>query len=405
MIRILFVDDEQRELDSLQQLLRPHRHQWEMAFALGGEAALAMMASVPFDAIVSDMQMPGMDGSVLLERVRQRHPKVVRIVLSGYTELEAAFRAVQVAHQFLLKPCDAGTLQVAIERACSLQSILSSETLAATAGALGELPSAPRVYTALTQALADPDSSLEDIARIVERDVAISAKVLQLVNSAFFGLTRNITSLSHAVSYLGVSILQSLVISAEAFRIFNPSEPIEGFSIDEFQSHAGLTARITSLFSLAKYLVDSAMVAGLLHDVGKLVLASRLPGRFREALRRARERQQPLYRVEEEVFGVSHAEVGAYLLGLWGLPTFVTEAVAHHHAPTRVPHHNFDPLAAVYLANLLAHQAVRSPEEPPSDAVNQELLESLGVADRYPAWQQASQQLAAESLEASRARG
>ena len=405
MIRILFVDDEQKELDGLQQLLRPYRHQWEMAFALGGEAALAMLACASFDAIVSDMQMPGMDGSALLERVRKQYPQVVRIVLSGYTELEAAFRAVQVAHQFLLKPCDADTLRVAIERACSLQSILSSETLAATAGALGELPSAPRVYTALTRALADPDSSLEDIARIVEKDVAISAKVLQLVNSAFFGLTRNITSLHHAVTYLGVSILQSLVISAEAFRIFNPSEAIEGFSIDEFQNHAGLTARITGVFTMAKYMADPAMVAGLLHDVGKLVLASRLPGRFREALLAARSRQQPLYKVEEEIFGVSHAEVGAYLLGLWGLPTFVTEAVAHHHAPTRVPHHSFDTLAAVYVANLLAHQALVSPDEPSFDPVNQELIQSLGMAERYPAWQQASQQLATEAFQASHVRG
>jgi HD-like signal output (HDOD) protein len=399
MRRILFVDDEQKILEGLRLLLRPQQFQWDMSFAEGGEAALALLEQSPFDVVVSDMTMPGMDGAALLERVRERYPHLVRIVLSQYAELEAAFRAAQVAHQFLLKPCDADMLRVAIDRAFSLQSILSSEALTAMVGALGELPSAPRVYVELTRVLADPDASLERIAGVVERDVAISAKVLQLVNSAFFGLARNVSSVHHAVSYLGVNILQSLVISVEAFRVFAGGDQVEGFSIDEFEQHAQLTAGIAHRIELPKHLAEPAVVASLLHDVGKLVLATRAPAQFQHALKSAAETQQPLYQAEAALYSVSHAEIGAYLLGLWGLPTAVTEAVAHHHAPARVPRQEFDAVAAVYVANILTHKV--SPSSLPFEPMDLALLESLGVADRYAAWQDAAQEIASTASELS----
>jgi HD-like signal output (HDOD) protein len=401
MRRILFVDDEPKILDGLRRLFRPQRFEWDMAFAEGGEAALALLDQSPFDVIVSDMKMAAMDGATLLERVRERHPRVVRIVLSGYTELEEAFRAAKVAHQFLLKPCDADMLRIAIERACSLQAILSSETLAGMVGALGKLPSAPQVYTDLTQALADPDSSLGRIAGIVERDVAISAKILQLVNSAFFGLARNVSSVENAVSYLGVNIIQSLAISVEAFRVFTGGDQVEGFSIDEFEEHSQLAAGIARKLGLPRHWADPAVVASLLHDIGLLVLATRAPEQFQAALRVAEEKQQPLHQAEAGLCGVSHAEIGAYLLGLWGLPQPVTEAVAHHHTPDRVPREEFDVVAAVYVADALAHQ-VRPASLPykPADAA---FLAGLGVADRYPAWLAAAQQLVSSVSDVSHA--
>ena len=396
MRRVLFVDDDQQMLEGLQRVLRSNRQEWEMAFAQGGEAALAVLDCSSFDVIVTDMRMPGMDGAELLEKVRQHHPQVVRIILSGYVDLQATFRAVPVAHQFLLKPCNAGMLRVAIERACSSQNILHDPALARSMGTLGELPSAPRVYTALTQALQDPEVSLQDVAAIVEQDVAIAAKVLQLVNSAFFGLAQNISSVQRAVAYLGITVLQSLVATAEAFRMFQQAQRIVGFSIDEFQEHAQLAVRISGMFSLPKYLADSAAMASLLHDVGKLVLAARLPKQFGKAIALAREQHRPLYCVEQEIYGVSHAEVGAYLLGLWGLPSFVTEAVAHHHAPTRVSHQSLDAVGVVYMANLLAHTARASAFGLCCEPVNQVLLQDLGITEQYLGWEQEALRIGAE---------
>jgi HD-like signal output (HDOD) protein/ActR/RegA family two-component response regulator len=388
MRRVLFVDDEGRILEELRRMLRPQRHEWEMAFARSGHAALALMEASPFDVIVSDMRMPGMDGAALLAHVREAYPQVVRIILSDHTELSTALRVVPVAHQFLAKPCDAETLRVAIERACHLKALLHDEPIRRTVGALCELPSLPRTYHALTLALADPNTSTQKIARIVEFDVGISTKILQLVNSAFFGIARSITNVENAVNYLGISTLKSLVLSVEVFRVFAPKRPLAGFSLEDLQRHARLTAYIAARLPVPKHLADIAMVAGMLHDVGKLIMAWKLPERFRKLLAEVQEEQCPLYKVEEREYGFSHAEIGAYLLGLWGLPYAVVEAVALHHAPNRVPHQNFDAASAVYIANLLTRELDSSPPSLGESGLQnkEEYLVSLGVQKHLPHW-------------------
>jgi HD-like signal output (HDOD) protein len=388
MRRILFVDDEPLFFEGLHRMLRTQKNGWEMAFAPSGDAALALLAASPFDVIVSDMRMPGMDGAALLARVRENFPHVVRIVLSGQTELATALQAVPVAHQFLTKPCDAQMLRVAVERACHLKGVLLDDSIRSTVGALGELPALPRTYQALTQALADPDMSMHKIANIIELDVGISAKILQLVNSAFFGVARSITNIQHAVSYLGIGTLKSLVLSVEVFRAFAPKVPLEGFSLEDLQRHARLTSSIAARLPVPKYLVDIAIVAGMLHDVGKLIMAWKLPERLRLLLAKVPVEHCPLYQTEEREYGFSHAEIGAYLLGLWGLPYAVVEAVALHHAPDRVPHQTFDAASAVYIANLLA-QELESPFPPPwGDGLqcDQGYLISLGVQEDIPNW-------------------
>jgi HD-like signal output (HDOD) protein len=304
-------------------------------------------------------------------------------------------RVVPVAHQFLAKPCDVEMLRVAIERACHLKALLHDESIRRTVGALGELPTLPRTYHALTLALADSNTSVKKIAQIVEVDVGVSAKVLQLVNSAFFGVARSITNIQSAVNYLGVSTLKNLVLSVEVFRVFAPKVPLAGFSLEKLQHHARLTAYLAARLPVSNHLIDIAMVAGMLHDVGKLILAWKLPGRFKELMAEVQQEHCPLYKVEEREFGFSHAEIGAYLLGLWGLPYAVVEAVALHHAPNRVPHRTFDAASAVYIANLLTHGLESSP--PPDEGEREcgdEYVASLGVQDDIPRWRS----MAAEAL-------
>jgi len=389
MRRIVFVDDEPRILEGLRRMLRPQRHEWEMAFAPGGEEALAMMAASPFDVIVSDMRMPGMDGAALLCRVREVYPQVVRIVLSGHTELSTALRVVPVAHQFLAKPCDAETLRVAVERACHLKALLSDESIRRTVTSLGDLPSLPRTYEALTQTLADPEASLQKVAKIIEQDVGISAKVLQLVNSAFFGVSHSMTNIQSAVSYLGITTLKSLVLSVEIFRAFQPKRELKGFSLEKLQRHAQLTAQIAARLPAPPHLTDIALVAGMLHDVGKLILAWKLSRQFEKVLVEGLVAHCPVYRVEERENGFSHAEIGAYLLGLWGLPYSMVEAVALHHGPHRVPHQGVDAISAVYAANLLAHEWEEGGGEGPATyplSNYQEEFAQLGIAEMVPAW-------------------
>lgn len=394
MRRILFVDDKAKVLEELKVVMRPQQEKWEMAFVTGSEAALAMLEATPFDVIVTDPKLAGVKKTSLLDCVRERFSGVVRIAL--LEQSDASLQAASVAHQFLTKPCEPSALRVAVERSCKLRDLLNDEFISRAVGSMSDLPSLPKVYEELTKALRNPNISLHKIAEIVEQDVAISAKLLQLANSALFGTVRDLNTVHMAVSYMGLDVIQHMVLSLEVFRSFEGIGQIEGFSLEATQEHVQLTAKIAVRLLPAKYMADTALVAALLHDVGKLVLASKMPGRFKRCLGESREQNRPLYQVEEELGGITHAEIGAYLLGLWGLPYSVAEAVAHHHKPTRVPHQNFDAVGAVYVANLLAHEYAPGPKasQDGQDSIDMEYLQKLGVADQLKDWQAMAKQLA-----------
>jgi HD-like signal output (HDOD) protein len=387
-MKILFVDDEPSILQSLQRSLRPMRNSWDMTFSSGGENALSMMEHDPFDVVVSDMRMPGMDGATLLRAVQDRFPGTIRIVLSGYFDLQTAMRAVPVAHQFLMKPCAADKLRSVVERSCRLREILDNESVRRVVTTIGGLPSVPKTYATLARCLENTDASMDEIANTVERDVGLSAKVLQLVNSAFFGLAREIPTVKMAVNYLGLDILKNLVLAIEMFRVFRLPRPVEGFSLEAMQDHAGLTAKIVSRLPIPAHLQNAAVVSALLHDVGKLVLAARLPSYMERALAVASRDQCTFHDAEQKCVGATHAEIGGYLLGLWGLAPVVVEIVANHHAPTRVadPSHGFDALAGVYIADILAYQHSARSSGLTHPDLDTAYLDALGVSDSLPAW-------------------
>lgn len=387
MKRVLFVDDEKNVLDDMRRMLRASNESWEMEFVTSGEAALRACKERAFDVVVSDLQMPGMDGAQLLGHIRDQFPGTARIMLSGYSELALTARAVPVAYRVLAKPGNGTELKNTIERVCTLQDILSSPKLRQIIGSIGELPSLSSTYIALSHALRDEITPIPDIARIIEQDIAMSAKILQLVNSGFFGLARRATNLEHAVSYLGIDTIKNLALYSETFRIFVPDKRIPASFWPTMQEHAQRTAIIAGTLPLAREIREITIVAALLHDVGTLVLASRMPDEFCAILAIMKGKEVSQAEAEQELLGITHAEIGAYLLGLWGINNIAVEAIAHHHQPTRISHTGLDCSAAVYLANLLIHEL----EVHPDDSGGEELaeasrreLEVLGLLEQFP---------------------
>jgi HD-like signal output (HDOD) protein len=382
--RILFVDDEPAVLEGLRNSLRKQRHVWDMTFAIGGQAAVDELARQTFDVVVSDMKMPGLDGPALLELVRDRYPATARIILTGQAERDAVLRALPVAHQFLSKPCDSRTLLDVIERACGLQSILRSEAIRAVVGSIGALPSADPSYLALAEILKAPNAGLSQVAAVVEQDPSMAAKVLQLVNSAYFGLATRVTSVMDAVRYLGVDRLTGLLLTARVFGRFG-SKAAQGFSLDVLQRHSFLVANGTRALLEGSSFRDEAFTAALLHDIGQLVLAVGVPDKYATVLAVADAEDRPLHEVETEVLGVGHAEVGAYLLGVWGVPFSIVEPVAFHHRPSEVMTGTRDVLAAIHVADAVL-EAGPVPADAAVPGLDTGFLESGPWAERLPAW-------------------
>jgi HD-like signal output (HDOD) protein len=393
MRRLLFVDDETLVLDGLRDLLRSRRREWHMVFADGAAAALRELAAQPFDVVITDMRMPQMDGAELLTRVQQEWPATVRIILSGHTEQAAAARAIGVAHQFLAKPCDASQLSATIERTLAVRELLSSESLRESMGRIKALPARPEIHAKLVKCVRDENSSCADVADLLEQDIALAARVLHMANSGFFGMPRRITGLTEAVEFMGLRTVENLSL---ALAVFAPG-PAMRTRVDV----AALQRHALSVGTLARKLVsdpklqDEAFVAGMLHDIGTLVIATHLPERFAETVAGLVASPRPMHEFETERWGVSHAEMGAYLLGLWNLPYPVVETVALHHRLDRNESAS-ELVTAVHVADVLAHEITRAPcpvehDSPPT--FDMAYLELAGVSDRLEDWRDVARAL------------
>jgi len=214
----------------------------------------------------------------------------------------------------------------------------------------------------------------------------MTAKVLQLVNSAFFGLGRRISRIPEAVQYLGLNTLRALVLQAGAFEAFAPTRPIEGFDIGALQHRSHLAARVARGIAPDPGAREDAFTAGMLHGVGLLVLARTDPYDFARAIADARDSGVPLHAIEYARHGSSHAELGAYVLGLWGLPDAVVEGVAHQHRIDRLVGPALDVPLAVHVGAALAGERVPEAVTGGAGTLDGATLEAAGVADRLRAW-------------------
>lgn len=390
MKRIIFVDDEPRVLQGLQRMLRPLRHEWDMAFMESGKEVLDTLAERPVNVVVSDLQMPGMDGTALFAEIRQRHPEVVRIVLSGHLSKGTTRRAVGVAHQYVSKPCDAEILKRTINRAFGLRTLLDDESLTRLLAQTQSLPSLPSLYAEIIAELQKPNMSIKKVGEIISKDAAMTAKVLQLVNSAFFGLPRHVSGPAQAAILLGTDTIQALALGLGIFSEFKKPS-VSALKLEPLWKHTVQTAALAKKIAIAetaeREVADDALMAGVLHDVGKLVLAQNFPKRYDQATQRAREKRIGQVDAEREVFGATHGEVGAYLLGLWGLPDPIVEAVAFHHCPAKAMEIALSPLTAVHAANILEHNQNGAQKDNGLSQLDLHYLSDLGLADRIPAWQ------------------
>jgi HD-like signal output (HDOD) protein len=234
-----------------------------------------------------------------------------------------------------------------------------------------------------------PNASVETIGQIIAQDPPITAKVLQLANSAVFGLHLQVNEPGEAVAYLGLEATRTLVLLAHTFSEFDRL-PRLGFSVEELWAHSvrvGQFAReIVLLEQQARDMAEQAYAAGLLHDLGKVLFAANLPVPFGQAVTLARQERMNLHHAESKVLGATHAEIGACLLGIWGLPGPIVEAVALHHQPSSASQIEFGPLTAVHAADVFAHEmAPEDPEVLPFE-LDQSCLQQLGLVERAELW-------------------
>ena len=390
MTRVLFVDDEPKVLRGLQRMFYDVECDWETAFAQSSREALTLLAKQAFDVVVSDMRMPEMDGAALLNEVKLRHPNVIRIVLSGHSDRELVIKSVGVAHRYLAKPCNSEDLRNVVMRAIALRQILTNSSLRSLISELSQIPSAPQHYRDIMLQVRASNKSLRELGEIIAQDIGMTAKILQIVNSAFFGLPRHVSDPVHAVCLLGLEVLEVLILTAHIFAE-TVTDKVDGLGIEALWNHSTETGAIAKCIASAEncepQVRDHALIAGLLHDIGKLILAVNRSSQYREAIGLSAKGTTTFLEAERQVFGTTHAEAGAYLLGLWGLPEATVEAVAFHHRPADCLATTFTPVTAVHVADAMVHAQHETEETSGMQRLDTEHLARIGLAQRLPVWQ------------------
>lgn len=384
MKRVLFVEDNSLMREVYGALAGAEGAGWDVATAASGAEALDMMKQAPFDVVASDMRMEGMNGIELLTEISRLYPQTSRIIISGSADRAEAAAALGSTHQFLMKPVDFKTLSAALRSIGALDEFLRDEKLKELAGRMRALPSFPSRYLEIMRAIEAQDTPLQAIYSLIIEDPGLTAKVLQVANSAAIGLHEKTVDPLEAVQRLGLNTVRALALSAHVFASFTPSQRIN-FPVEALWAHlmrSGERARaIMQAEGADSASAEAAYTAGILHDIGKLMLADSLPAEFQNALAQSATRDLPFHEIEMEIFGATHAGLAAYLLGLWGLPAPIVEAVAFHHAPGKSSHQAFSPLTAVHAANALEHEMEGDPL-----VLDKEYLRRIGVAERVNEW-------------------
>ena len=360
---ILFVDEEKFVHKALKRSFRKMREEWDMRFSASPSEALEILNREPIDVVVTETVFQGQSGLDFLKVVREGHPNSVRIILSGYSNQDVILESVDLAHQYLSKPCEDEALKATINRAFTMKELLKHRALKEIVSQIDSLPTLPAIYVELVEELESEDASIEKIGDIISKDIGLTAKILKMVNSSFFGLRQQITSPAKAVSLLGLDLIKAIVLTHGTFDKFkNLKYP--GLSLEQMWEHAMITGALAKIIAresgLDRKASDTAFMAGLLHDIGRLLIAAYLPDSYRIIAKRIEEKSISKAEAETAVIGTTHAAVGAYLIGLWGLPDDILEAAAYHHTPRGK---SLNTATIVHLADAFANrgQAVRQP--------------------------------------------
>ena len=381
--QILFVDDDEKLLAGLKRGLRPMRDVWDIRFASNAEDAMDYFTEGAIDIVIADVKMPKIDGVTFLKDVKEKYPQTLRVVLSGESGDEMGHKALEVANQCLAKPCGVEDLKGIINEMLTTQARLGNGILKDAMTRLDALPSIPQQYWDLKDAIDDPNSSMEGISDVISKDMAMAAKILQLANSAFFGFSvERITSLSRAITMLGLDLVSQLTMVAHVFAAFD-EKTCPRFSIEDLWNHSMRVSYIARQICMEEKaprdVVEASLLGGLLHDIGKLVLATCVAEDYNTFLEGLGEPgsvsiEKELHG-EQKVFGTTHPDVGAYMVGVWGLPHEIVTAVACHHSPGEcISAGGLTPSLAVCAASAIADGSYE-------DTLGQSLANTLSMSN------------------------
>ena len=354
MKQLLLVDPDVETRKQFLSFYEENQAEWNLEVADSAEEALDLCARQSLDLVIVANRLEGpKTGMDLLIRLKELIPGTIRFLLVRPGEEDTLRGLIGAPQQVLVKPLDLKNLSRQVNRAFMLRSVIQDPAIIKLLGKAETLPPLPRIFREVAQMLNDPEVSLLQISNVIAKDIVLSSKVLKLANSALFNSRTPAASITQAVSRLGVRTLSSLVFSQSVGDMFRSGAANERF-IEEVNQHslecASVASNILYTWNADRQLIEKALFCGIAHDLGKLVVAKYVPEKWAQIQHAMEDSNRSDIEWEQEILGISHAEIAAYLLAIWGFPNDQVIAVAFHHEPAKVNDRDFGLLCALHIA-------------------------------------------------------
>lgn len=380
---IIFVDDQSNILQSFRRALHSMENIWDVHYASGGTEALRTIGNVHVDVIVSDTNMPGMRGTELLKEVQAQYPEIIRLVLSGGCRNDDVSLLLRTSHQFFTKPFSLEVLKSTIDRLLLLRNDVNNEKIKKLVAGLSKLPCAPTVYKKFEDELSNSTPDIDKMGACIAEDPGLAAKLMQALNSTFFGISKANMHPYKAAQMMGPGTISYLFVEGIHFQPVAKTHPAYAF-LESTYKRSLYCAHLVEEIATAENVpnLEAAYTTGLLCEIGSIILAHEMPEDYAKLIPLFKGNSQ--HQVEKKSLGTNHALVGAYFLGLWGFPPAIVDAIALAYTPEKSTANGLNLATIVHIA-----QAFSRADDPAGQAalINMAHLESLGLSGSLQKWQ------------------
>lgn len=364
---------------------------WQLVFC---GSAMQMLETLGHDVdvmIAPDATDLGSTTDLFLQ-ARNNHASTLRIVLLDSSRQSSSDQLSSLVNRTLSRQSSPESLIGSVSAALQLRAVMCNKRLRNLVEKLPNVPTLPEKYQEIQTALQNDTATMQSIGRIIETDPALTARILQLANSAAFGLPHPVSTAGEALSRLGINTVAGMVLSHGVFTQFD-QRTIRSTGIRDVFWHSSvmgqLARRVMADYTDNVRRIDQAMTAGILSDIGTLVLAAGMPDAMAICRRIVEKDGRADWDVESDLIGFTHMQVGAMLLSMWDLPDSIIEAVAYHHNPSQCPETQFTPLSAVHVGNAI----LKRQDETIVPNLDWPYIERINASDHVVTWNKLPEQM------------